>query len=215
MVRPLSVAQRKDPRVVEPLRRELAVEDVGILAVEAAESLGDPSLLPLLQARRDRAGNANNYFRSVLDGAIAALQGVPAPVSGADIREAARLGLHGNLSGEFTVLAAQEVKAAVSLFRTIASSSKRHRVVERSMADAKPQEVREWLHALPIASETEVVVLWPAESRGISLRFERFVVAYDDLWRPSADDVWVGQRSGEWFLELDHEEKFRFFQAQS
>ncbi len=80
------------------------------------------------------------------------------------------------------------------------------------MEDAEPQEVRDWLHALPIAADTEVVVLWPSESRGISLRFERFVVAYDDLWRPSADDVWVGQRSGAWLLELDHEEVFSFSQ---
>lgn len=70
----VGLAQRKDPRVVEPLRRELAVEDVGLLAVEAAESLGDPSLLPLLQARRDRAGDATDYFRGRLNDAIRLLE---------------------------------------------------------------------------------------------------------------------------------------------
>lgn len=74
----VGLAQRKDPRVVEPLRRELAVEEVGILAVEAAESLGDPDMLPLLLSVRARAGQANDYFRSVLNDAIAALQ-IPRP----------------------------------------------------------------------------------------------------------------------------------------
>lgn len=72
----VGLARRKDRRVVEPLRRELAAEDVSILAVEAAEAFGDPSVLPLLNALRDGARNANDSFRSLLNDAIESLEAV-------------------------------------------------------------------------------------------------------------------------------------------
>jgi HEAT repeat protein len=72
------LAQRKDQRVLEPLRHELTARPVGILAVEAAGSLGDPSLLPLLLQLRPAASNADNYFKSVLNEVIAALENVTA-----------------------------------------------------------------------------------------------------------------------------------------
>lgn len=68
------LAQRKDQRVREPLRRELSGRPVGILAVEAAGSLGDPSLLPLLLQLRAAASNADDYFKSVLNEVIEALE---------------------------------------------------------------------------------------------------------------------------------------------
>ena len=72
------LAQRKDQRVLEPLRRELAGKRVGVLAVTAAASLGDSSLLPLLLALRLGAEhkNAGEYFNSVLNEVIAALENV-------------------------------------------------------------------------------------------------------------------------------------------
>ncbi|QAT87989.1 hypothetical protein EJ065_6460 [Corallococcus coralloides] len=70
----VGLALRKDPRVLEPLRRELESSEVVVLAVEAAEKLEDTSLLPLLHRLRDRAGDANSYFRSVLADAIAHLE---------------------------------------------------------------------------------------------------------------------------------------------
>lgn len=68
------LAQRRDERVLEPLRRELVGQSVGVLAVEASESLGDPSLLPLLLRLRNSEGTADQYFNNVLDGAIEALE---------------------------------------------------------------------------------------------------------------------------------------------
>ncbi|WP_223763271.1 HEAT repeat domain-containing protein [Corallococcus sp. AS-1-6] len=70
----VGLALRKDPRVLEPLRRELEGSEVGVLAVEAAQKLEDVSLLTLLHHIRDRSGNANSYFRSVLAEAIAHLE---------------------------------------------------------------------------------------------------------------------------------------------
>jgi HEAT repeat protein len=67
----VGLARRKDPRVVEALRRELGGERVIILAVEAAAALNDASLLPLLVRLRDSPGDADDYFKHVLDEAIA------------------------------------------------------------------------------------------------------------------------------------------------
>ncbi|NRD57722.1 HEAT repeat domain-containing protein [Corallococcus exiguus] len=70
----VGLAKRKDPRALEPLRRELAGSEVIVLAVEAAQALEDLSLLPLLHRLRDPPGKADSYFRSVLSDAIAHLE---------------------------------------------------------------------------------------------------------------------------------------------
>jgi HEAT repeat protein len=44
----LGLARRKDGRVIEPLIEELSSENVGLLALEAAEEAGDSRLLPSL-----------------------------------------------------------------------------------------------------------------------------------------------------------------------
>ncbi len=71
----VGLAQRGDVRMRGRIRAELARDSVGILAVEAAQALGDRSLLPDLIALRDREGECDEHFRSVLDDAIAALGG--------------------------------------------------------------------------------------------------------------------------------------------
>ncbi len=72
----VGLAMRKDPRVLEPLRRELEGKEVVVLAVEAAQALEDLSLLPLLRRLQDPPGNADSYFRHVLADAIAHLEGL-------------------------------------------------------------------------------------------------------------------------------------------
>ena len=49
----VGLAQRGDWRVLSPLRRELELDSVGALAVEAAALIGDPELLPALIALED------------------------------------------------------------------------------------------------------------------------------------------------------------------
>ena len=70
----VGLAKRKDPRVVRPLREELGELPVIILAVEAAEALEDPSFLNLLRKLRDTSGEADDYFKRVLNDAITALE---------------------------------------------------------------------------------------------------------------------------------------------
>ncbi|MFP2898984.1 HEAT repeat domain-containing protein [Corallococcus sp. 4LFB] len=72
----VGLALRKDPRVLEPLRRELEGTEVVVLAVEAARALEDLSLLPLLLRLRGPADKADSYFRGVLADAIAHLEGL-------------------------------------------------------------------------------------------------------------------------------------------
>lgn len=66
----VGLARRKEPRVLEPLVAALSAPDVLVLAVEAAELLEEPRLLPVLVELRDRPGEADDYFRHVLDKVI-------------------------------------------------------------------------------------------------------------------------------------------------
>jgi HEAT repeat protein len=55
----VGLARRKDPRCFEPISEALRFSVVGNLIVEAAAQLGDPRLLPALEAL-DRAGWAKD-----------------------------------------------------------------------------------------------------------------------------------------------------------
>jgi hypothetical protein len=48
----LGLARRRDPRACDALHARLLREEVGSLWVEAADELGDPRLLPLLERLR-------------------------------------------------------------------------------------------------------------------------------------------------------------------
>lgn len=67
----LGLAERHDGRVVEPLRRELTKQIVGVLAVEAAGALGDPAFLPVLEPLR---GTTQDFFDESVESAIRLLQ---------------------------------------------------------------------------------------------------------------------------------------------
>ncbi len=71
----LGLALRKDPRVIEPLRRELASGVITVLAIEAAQRLGDPQFAPVLRAELDGApATAPQHWRSALEEALLALE---------------------------------------------------------------------------------------------------------------------------------------------
>lgn len=65
------LAARQDLRALEPIRRALQDPGVIVLEIEAAAALGDHSFLPLLEAVRAKASEANDFFISVLNDAIA------------------------------------------------------------------------------------------------------------------------------------------------
>ncbi len=52
----VGLAERKDPRVIEPVMKELTSSRVGYLALEAAAAIGDPVLLPALLDLKARWG---------------------------------------------------------------------------------------------------------------------------------------------------------------
>ena len=68
----MGLAERKDPRVLEALRQELQGHTINVLVVEAAETLGDVSLLPLLLALRKPGADKN--FGTALADAISTLE---------------------------------------------------------------------------------------------------------------------------------------------
>lgn len=70
----VGLAKRKDPRVVEHVRRALTRRPVFVSAVEAAGLLEDTGFLPLLLEVRDAPGEADSYFTTILEEVIAQLQ---------------------------------------------------------------------------------------------------------------------------------------------
>jgi HEAT repeat protein len=66
----VGLARRGDPRVVEPLLRELTADLVRVYAVEAAGLLRDPRLYPALSSIQNR-GPHGTYFDRVLAEAVA------------------------------------------------------------------------------------------------------------------------------------------------
>nr|WP_301540761.1 HEAT repeat domain-containing protein [Corallococcus exiguus] len=71
----LLLAQRKDTRTLEPLRRALRRSRVRQEFVEAAGALGDPSLLPVLRALEGQRQDDRPFTRELAQ-AIAALESV-------------------------------------------------------------------------------------------------------------------------------------------
>jgi HEAT repeat protein len=73
----VGLARRKDARVLEPLMAALRAPTVMVLVVEAAQALEDRRLYPLLLQLRDKEGEADAYFRSVLDEVIRGYEALP------------------------------------------------------------------------------------------------------------------------------------------
>ena|SRR5438270_8722120 len=64
----VGLARRKDPRALEPIIQELRSEHIGILALEAAETLGDPRLLPaLLRLEHDWQRDEDDHVKTLRD----------------------------------------------------------------------------------------------------------------------------------------------------
>src|SRR5512132_848271 len=112
---------------------------------------------------------------------------------------AERLGRHEHLGDAMSRQAIVEARETKGLRDQV-------RLTERSILDSEPDEVRGWLRSLPIALDDRVMILWPALQSGIRASYRGFTNAYDDLWFPGRDDIWVCPASGQWLLEIDHEE---------
>ena len=67
----LGLARRKDDRIIEPLIDELSSENVGLLALEAAEEAGDSRLLPSLLLLKEVWGDDKDRHTEQLQRALA------------------------------------------------------------------------------------------------------------------------------------------------
>lgn len=64
----VGLARRKDRRVLEPIIEELSSGNVGLLALEAAETLGDPRLFPaLLRLEHSWQGDQDKHTETLRD----------------------------------------------------------------------------------------------------------------------------------------------------
>jgi hypothetical protein len=66
----VGLARRKDERVIEPLIKELTSENVGLLALEAAEDVASPRLLPSLLLLKEAWSEDRDRHTGRLDDAL-------------------------------------------------------------------------------------------------------------------------------------------------
>ena len=77
-------------------------------------------------------------------------------------------------------------------------------------AESSKAEMTLWLNDLDIEGTSEVLVIWPHYRAGIELTFRDFVLTFDELWYPGADDIWILPKDRKWLLEFSHEEILSF-----
>ncbi|HYO54672.1 hypothetical protein [Archangium sp.] len=123
-----------------------------------------------------------------------------------------------HLLGSYDILSEKTAQAESAWLITIlvhGRSEERYiQQARRDVRDDAPSGVREWLTGLPIGPAEPIIVLWSDSRSGIRATYGGVVAAYDELWYPSSDDVWIRATSGDWLLELCHEEVFRFFKRE-
>jgi HEAT repeat protein len=78
----VGLARRKDERVIEPLLKEITSDGVGSLAIEAAEEIGSPRLLPALLELKEELVNAPGTNTDDVDRAIASCSENQGQISG-------------------------------------------------------------------------------------------------------------------------------------
>lgn len=82
---------------------------------------------------------------------------------------------------------------------------------EIDVKDKSSLEEKNWL-TNTIKTNKKVMVIWVTYSEAALLDFHDFVKFHEDLWLPSAEDIWIiDQIDYSWVLELDHEEIFRLY----
>lgn len=71
-------------------------------------------------------------------------------------------------------------------------------------------DVQQWLLGLGITSD-RVCVIWRSLEEGIAISSSDFFANFHEFFLPAVDDLWVFPAGLEWFLQLDHEEEFKYF----
>jgi hypothetical protein len=103
-----------------------------------------------------------------------------------------------------------DIKSLIDLINSDQNLIHSSQAKDVSDIDSKA-EVLDWFQTLGI-QDHEVDVYWISSQEGIHIEYANFVLSYDDLWYPGADDVWVTDSARTWVLELNHEEIFSFYQ---
>lgn len=114
-----------------------------------------------------------------------------------------------NLKEKYIILERTEVIRDIDFLRNIIKS-KTILQSENDFSDSTREEIIEWFYKLSIADNL-VKIYWHSISEGISTEFETFVGNFDEIWYPSSDDVWITGNTKSWLIQIDHEEKFSFF----
>lgn len=114
--------------------------------------------------------------------------------------------------GTWRALDTDECEREFAIARRAVTGRSHRLTIVRSLADDDLEEMRAWLRSLPVPADEPVIVLWPDMRSGIFTTFGGFVNAFDDLWFPSSDDVWIMSARSRLLMELDHEEVFRCFE---
>ena len=73
------------------------------------------------------------------------------------------------------------------------------------------EQLKKYLRNLPVDKNSNVLVIWASYRSAVLIPYSLLVENYDELWFPSADDVFVTDKEMNWLLVIDHEEIFSFY----
>jgi hypothetical protein len=149
--------------------------------------------------------NGDEHHRYLVE-MIACVASVASQRTEIDPAIASRLEELQRLHVRFAVQTRDEALELIATMRVM--SRDRQPVRQFDTTDAEREAVVAWLSSMRVDAEDEVLLVWPACSSGVRLRYADLANNYDALWYPSSDDVWVTDTQRRWLLELDHEEVF-------
>lgn len=76
----------------------------------------------------------------------------------------------------------------------------------QSIQDEDPDTTRRRLKSYEDALGERVCALWPFDAFAVEIALHDFADHFDDLWYPSAEDVWLLSLRRARFLTINHEE---------
>jgi hypothetical protein len=116
------------------------------------------------------------------------------------------------LEGRVKILSKSEAISGMDILLKLFSldSNSLHKTLEMDFSSSVPKDISDWLSKLEI-SEQEILVYWLSSKEGLQISCQDFLMNYDELWYPGADDVLVTNQQKAWILKLHHEEIFSFY----
>ena len=114
--------------------------------------------------------------------------------------------LHSLISKENVISEVQNIRRLL-----LPNTGVMKKVSKKDFSGSDRSEIIDWLQKRRKDLEPRVYIYWLSDQEGVEMGFDDFVSHFDDLWYPSADDVWITNQERTAVVELNHEEIFSLY----